>query len=54
MYAVDLLDWLWEQWKIIIYIIGGKEHPTYKKPKKANCIGHILQRNSLLKHNINP
>jgi len=33
-----------------MYIKGGKEHPTYYKPKKANWIGHILHRNCLLKH----
>jgi hypothetical protein len=27
-----------------------KEYPTYHKKKKANCIGHILRSNCLLKH----
>ena len=30
----------------------GSEYPTYNKTKKANWIGQILRRNSLLKHTI--
>ena len=28
----------------------GEEHPAYNKRRKANCIGHVLRRNGLLKH----
>jgi hypothetical protein len=29
---------------------GGEVYPTQNKKKKANCIGHILHRNCLVKH----
>jgi hypothetical protein len=46
----DQLDRSCEKLRTITQSQGGEEYPTYNKIRKANCTGHILRRNCLLKH----
>jgi hypothetical protein len=39
-----------EKWRSITQSQGGGEYPTNDKERKANCTGHILRTNCLLKH----